>query len=152
MPPEHAAAGGNSELLPSSLVDAGGNGHAGWEGNDGRTLLDATAAGRNDRVVSDLLLYGSRAELNMVSNSSGRAALYRSVAGGHQPVARGLILAGADVNHRQPVDNTCPINPVARHRRDDLVAELLADAQPSQLRCPKVAPGGRPSPLMVATA
>lgn len=43
-PLEHAAAGGNIDLV-EKLLRAGADGRAGWRGCHGRTLLDAAAVG-----------------------------------------------------------------------------------------------------------
>lgn len=97
LPLEHAMADGNKDLV-SSLLKAGADGSAGWEGCDGRRLLDAAAAGGSEEVVSNLLKTGSSTDLNVVSGDNRRTALHRASKGGHTAAARVLMLAGADAN------------------------------------------------------
>ena len=102
VPLEHAAARGNLELF-NKLLGAGANGAAGWRGCRGRTLLDAAALGGNEDVVSGLLGAGAQPDVNVVSVSSGRSALFTATYCGHALVANRLVIAGADVNFTDPV-------------------------------------------------
>ena len=74
-PLEHAAARGNLDLV-NSLLQAGVDGSAGWRGCRGRTLLDAAAVGGNPDVVTALLRAGAQPDVNVVSMSPKRSALY----------------------------------------------------------------------------
>ena len=103
VPLEHAAARGNLGLF-NKLLEAGANGGAGWRGCDGRTLLDAAALGGNKDVVSGLLRAGAQPDVNVVSVSSGRSALWTATVIGHEAVGIRLIVAGANVNFEDPVD------------------------------------------------
>lgn len=125
-PLEHAAANGNLDLV-EKLLRAGANGSAGWRGCRGRTLLDAAALGGNADVVSALLCAGAHADVNVVSAVSRRSALYEATACGHEAVARRLILAGADVNFRDPIDKEgCVLFKATTGGHDQLVKDLLA--------------------------
>lgn len=102
VPLEHAAARGNLDLF-NSLLGAGADGSAGWRGCRGRTLLDSAAVGGNEDIVSGLLRVGSQPDVDVVSVSPRRSALYTATVCGHEAVARRLVIAGADVNFRDPV-------------------------------------------------
>ncbi|CAN0415891.1 unnamed protein product, partial [Ectocarpus sp. 12 AP-2014] len=102
VPLEHAAARGNLNLV-TSLLEAGADGSAGWRGCRGRALIDAAALGGSEPVVSALLRAGAQPDVNVVSVSSKRSALYTATVCGHEDAARRLITAGADVNFDDPV-------------------------------------------------
>ena len=95
-PLEHALADGDKELV-MTLLKAGADGGAGWEGCDGRTLLGAAAEGGDPEMVSAILEAGGSDELNDESGRQGMTALHHAVAGGHTGAARMLMLAGTDV-------------------------------------------------------
>ncbi|CAN0226756.1 unnamed protein product, partial [Ectocarpus sp. 8 AP-2014] len=73
-----------------SLLEAGADGSAGWRGCLDRTLLDAAALGGSEPVVSALLRAGARLDVNTVSISSKRLALYTATVCGHEDAARRL--------------------------------------------------------------
>lgn len=87
-PLEHALAA-NDEDLALVLLEAGVSVGAGWEGCDGRTMLDAAVVGGNQELVSTILKAGGREKMT---------ALHRASKGGDTAVARRLVLEGADVN------------------------------------------------------
>ena len=95
-PLEHALANGDKKLV-MTLLKAGADGGAGWEGCAGRTLLGAAVEGGNREVVSAILEAGGLEELDTVSGEEGMTPIHHAVAGGHTDAARALILAGADV-------------------------------------------------------
>ena len=124
VPLEHAAARGNLELL-NKLLEAGADGSDGWRGCRNRTLLDAAAVGGNEEVVSALLLAGAQPDINVVSASPKRSALYTATVLGHEAIARCLLVAGANVNFHDPVSQSSVLFEATRggHRR--LATELL---------------------------
>lgn len=125
VPLEHAAASGDFDLV-ERLLKAGANGSAGWRGCRRRTLLDAAALGGNDDVVSILLQAGCGPDVNSVSSSSRRSALYQSIVGKHETAARRLMLAGADVDYEDPTDRSTPLHAAAVvAQQDGLVRDLL---------------------------
>ena len=124
-PLEHAAARGNLDLV-DRLLEAGANGSAGWRGCRGRTLLDAAAVGGNGEVVSALVRAGAGADVNVVSVSSGRSALYTATFLGHEAAAVKLILAGANVNFQDPVGKRGVLHKAAGNGHERLVKHLLA--------------------------
>lgn len=125
MPLEHAAASGDFDLV-DRLIKAGANGSSGWKGCRRRTLLDAATFGGNVNVVSALLQAGCGPDVNKVPSSSKRSALYQSIVGKHESVARCLIIAGADVNYEDPTDRCTPLYAAAvTARQDGLVRDLL---------------------------
>ncbi|CAN0422538.1 unnamed protein product [Ectocarpus fasciculatus] len=89
VPLEHAASRGNLNLV-NSLLEAGADGSAGWKGCRGRTLIDAAALGGSEPVVSALLRAGAQPDVNVVSVSSKRSALYTATVCGHEDAARRL--------------------------------------------------------------
>ncbi|CAM9835991.1 unnamed protein product, partial [Ectocarpus sp. 13 AM-2016] len=89
VPLEHAATRGNLNLV-NSLLEAGADGSAGWKGCRGRTLIDAAALGGSEPVVSALLRAGAQPDVNVVSVSSKRSALYTATVCGHEDAARRL--------------------------------------------------------------
>eukprot|EP00903_Cladosiphon_okamuranus_P018105 g16662.t1 len=124
VPLEHAAARGNLDLV-NRLLQAGANAGEGWRGCHGRTLLDAAAVGGNADVVSALVRAGAGKDVNVVSDASGRSALYTATYFGHQAAARQLILAGADVNFQDPVDKFGVLHTAVRRGYERLVNDLL---------------------------
>lgn len=104
VPLEHAASRGNLSLV-ERLLRAGADAGAGWRGCRGRTLLDAAALGGNADVMSALIRGGAGADVNKVTVSSRRSALYTATCCGRDAAAKRLILAGADVNFRDPVQS-----------------------------------------------
>ena len=124
VPLEHATARGNIDLF-NKLLGAGANGAAGWKGCDGRTMLDAAARGGNEEVVSGLLRAGARPDVNVVSVSSGRSALYTATVIGHEAVAKALIVAGADVNFEDPVDKRSVLHAAVSRGHQNLVKDLM---------------------------
>ena len=143
-PLEHAAASGNFGLV-DRLLRAGADGRAGWRGCQRRTLLDAAALGGNRHVVSALLRAGCEADVNVVSDASGRSALYQSIVGGHESAARKLMLAGADVDREDPTERCFPLHAAAARGQEDLVGDLLVTGA-----CPNVEDGRGRTPLHVA--
>lgn len=152
LPLEHAAADGNIDLF-NELIGAGADGRAGWRGCGGRTLFDAAALGGNAEVVSGLTAAGAQPDVNVVSASSGLSALYLATSLGHENAARRLVMAGADVNFRDP-DGSCDVLDEAVARGcEELVDDLLvAGANPSGASPTNTSsPGsGRHTPLHVA--
>lgn len=131
VPLEHAAARGNLDLV-TVLLGAGANGSAGWRGCRGRTLLDAAAIGGNPEVVSAFIRAGAEPDVNVVSVSSRRSALYATTYCGHEAAARRLILAGADVNFQDPVDKHSVLSLAVRGGHTQVVNDLLiSGADPS---------------------
>ena len=124
VPLEHAAARGNLELI-NKLLEAGANGSHGWRFLKGRTLLDAAAVGGDAGVVSALLRAGAHPDVNVVSASSRRSALYVAAKCGHQDAGSRLILAGADVLFWDPVDHRNVIAEAARGGHTQLVRDML---------------------------
>ena len=124
VPLEHAAARGNLDLF-NKLLGAGANGAAGWRGCRDRTLLDAAALGGNEDIVSGLLGEGAQPDVNVVSVSSGRSALYTATYCGHTAVARGLIAAGADVNFESPGCKRYVLHEAVLGGHGQLVIEML---------------------------
>ena len=139
-PLEHAAARGNFDLV-QRLLEAGADGGAGWRGCRGRTLLDAAALGGNEDVMTALLQAGCVPDIGVVSVSSRRSALHVSLVCGHEAAARGLILAGANLNYRDPTDRYYPLHVAVAGGHKDLVRDLLiGGASPSLLGVDGLAP------------
>ena len=124
VPLEHAAARGNLDLV-NILLQAGADGSAGWRGCRGRTLLHAAAVGGNPDVLTALLGAGAQPDVNIVSLSPKRSALYVATACGHVEVASRLIQAGADVRFMDPVEQLSVLHEAARGCHEQLVNELL---------------------------
>ena len=124
VPLEHAAARGNLELV-DALLGAGGDGAAGWRGCRGRTLLDAAALGGDANVVSAFVGAGAGPDVNVVSVSSKRSALYTATYCGHEAAARRLIQAGADVNFHDPMDQCSVLFRAVEGGLEQLVLDLL---------------------------
>lgn len=125
VPLEHAAARGDPGLV-DALLEGGANGGAGWRGCGGRTLLDAAAVGGNADVVSALVSAGgTELDVNVVSVSSGRSALYTATHYGHEACARRLIEAGADMNFQDPVDRWSVLHRAVEGGLEQLVNDLL---------------------------
>ena len=124
MPLEHAAARGSLDLV-TSLLRAGAGVGTGWRGSRGRTLFDAAAVGGNADVVSALLNTEARADVGVVSVSSWRSALYAAAKCGHEAVAQRPVVAGADVNFRDPIDVYCPPLRAVLDGHEQLAKELL---------------------------
>lgn len=124
VPLEHAAARGNLELV-DALLGAGGDGAAGWRGCRGRTLLDAAALGGDANVVSAFVGAGAGPDVNVVSVSSKRSALYTATYCGHEAAARRLIQAGADVNFHDPMEQCSVLARAVEGGLEQLVLDLL---------------------------
>eukprot|EP00752_Nemacystus_decipiens_P008626 g7703.t1 len=124
VPLEHAVACGNLDLV-NRLLGAGVSVRAGWRGCRGRTLFDAAAVGGNGEVVPALVRAGAGADVNVVSVSSGRSALYTATFLGHEAAARELVLAGADVNFQDPADKRGVLHAAVRGGHERLVNDLL---------------------------
>ena len=124
VPLEHAAARGNLDLV-NTLLQAGADGSAGWRGCRGRTLLHAAAVGGNPDVLTALLGAGARPDVNVVSLSPKRSALYVAMVCGHEEVARRLVQAGADVRFEDPVDQCSILHEAACWGNEQLVNDLL---------------------------
>eukprot|EP00903_Cladosiphon_okamuranus_P012365 g11590.t1 len=125
VPLEHAAARGNLELV-DALLGAGANGGGGWRGCRGRTLLDAAALGGSAEVVSALVAAGAGVDVNVVSVSSRRSALYTATFCGHESCARRLVQAGADVNFRDPLERCYVLHWAVEGGLAELVDDMLA--------------------------
>ncbi|CAM9535921.1 unnamed protein product [Scytosiphon promiscuus] len=123
-PLEHAASRGDLDLV-NRLLAAGANGGAGWKGCRGRTMLDAAALGGNAKVVSAFVRSGAAADINALTVSSRRSALYTATCCGHEEAARRLILAGADVNFYDPVDKCNILAKAVEAGHTQLVNDLL---------------------------
>eukprot|EP00752_Nemacystus_decipiens_P014386 g12796.t1 len=133
VPLEHAVARGNLGLV-NILLKAGADGSAGWRGCRGRTLLDAAAVGGNPDVLTALLRAGAQPDVNVVSLSPRRSALYVAVVCGHEEVARHLILAGADVRFLDPVHQCSVLHSAAADGHQEVVRDLLiGGADPNHL-------------------
>eukprot|EP00752_Nemacystus_decipiens_P017228 g15433.t1 len=131
VPLEHAVVRGNLDLV-NRLLGAGANGKAGWRGCRGRTLVDAAAVGGSGEVVSALVRAGAGADVNTVSVSSGRSALYTATFLGHEACARQLILSGADATFEDPVEKCVVLTKAVQDRHERLVQDLLiAGANPN---------------------
>ena len=124
VPLEHAVARGNLDLV-DTLLQAGADGSAGWRGCRGRTLLHAAAVGGNPDVLTALLGAGARPDVNVVSLSPKRSALYVAMVCGHEEVARRLVQAGADVKYVDPVDQCSILHEAACWANEQLVNDLL---------------------------
>ncbi|CAM9559734.1 unnamed protein product, partial [Ectocarpus sp. 8 AP-2014] len=124
VPLEHAAARGNLNLV-NSLLEAGADGSEGWKGCRGRTLIDAAALGGSEPVVSALLRAGAQPDVNVVTVSSKRSALYTATVCGHEDAARRLITAGADVNFEDPVHWNPVLHEAVRGGHTQLVNDLV---------------------------
>lgn len=125
VPLEHAAAEGSFEVF-SALIGAGAKVGAGFRGREGRTLFDAAARGGNAAIVSGLLRRGALPDLNVVSDCSGRSALYLATCLGHEEAARSLVVAGADVNFRDPADQCDVLFKAVQGGLEELVGVLVA--------------------------
>ncbi|CAM9310581.1 unnamed protein product [Ectocarpus sp. 12 AP-2014] len=125
VPLEHAATRGKLNLV-NSLLEAGADGSAGWKGCRGRTLIDAAALGGSEPVVSALLRAGAQPDVNVVSVSSKRSALYTATVCGHEDAARRLISAGADVNFEDPVHWNSVLHEAVGGGHTQLVNDLVS--------------------------
>lgn len=123
-PLEHAAARGNVDLV-DALLGAGAGGGAGWSGCRGRTLLHAAALGGSAKVMFALLRAGAQPDVNVVALGSKRSALYVATMCGHTEAARCLLVAGADVDFEDPVDQRTVLHAAARGGHEQLVNDLL---------------------------
>eukprot|EP00752_Nemacystus_decipiens_P008060 g7204.t1 len=124
VPLEHAAARGNLDLF-NKLLRAGADGSAGWRGCRDRTMLDAAAVGGNEDVVTGLLQAGAMPDVNVVSCSSRRSALYKAIMLGHETVARRLVFAGADVHFHSPIEGSTVLGAAIRGGLGQLAKDLL---------------------------
>ena len=79
------------------------------------------------KFVSSLLRVGAQSDVNVVSCSSKRSALYTTTVLGHEAVARCLIGAGADVNVVGPAESCCVLNEAIRGAR--AAGDRLADGR-----------------------
>eukprot|EP00752_Nemacystus_decipiens_P006553 g5900.t1 len=125
VPLEHAAARGNLQLV-DALLGAGANGGGGWRGSRGRTLLDAAALGGSPDVVTALVAAGADADVNVVSVSSRRSALYTATYCGYEACARLLVQAGANVNFQDPLSRFHVIHRAVEGGLEQLMDDLLA--------------------------
>ncbi|CAM9379774.1 unnamed protein product, partial [Ectocarpus fasciculatus] len=91
----------------------------------GRTLLDAAALGGNADVMAALIRGGAGADVNVVTVSSRRSALYTATCCGHEAAAKRLILAGADVDFWDPVEKCSVLSQAIRGSHTQLVNDLL---------------------------
>lgn len=96
-------------------------------------------------MVSALVAAGAQPDVNVVSASSERSALYAATKGGHEAAARQLIVAGADVTFWYPVDGGNVLDTAIGGGHERLVNDLL-DAGASLDWCN----AARLSPLRVA--
>lgn len=126
-PLEHALAG-NDEDLALALLEAGVNVGAGWEGCDGRTLLDAAVEGGNEDLVSTILKAGGRADLDVMSGDDKMTALHRASKGGHTAVTRMLVLAGANVSLKDSSGRTALHYALEGGHRELAVEVVIAGA------------------------
>lgn len=97
----------------------------GYRGEGGRTMFDAAARGGCMDIVSTLLRAGAKPDLNVVSASSGRSAIYLATSLGHENAACCLARAGADVNFHGPVDDWDVLAKAAYLELGELVGLLL---------------------------
>lgn len=148
IPLEHAAARGNLSLV-DKLLGAGADGSAGWAGCGGRTVLQAAALGGNEGVVSSLLRAGAQPDVNVVSTSSRRSALYVAAKCGHEDAAKILMLAGADPTFEDPVDKSTVLHEAVDSGHKQLVCDLLIAGA-----CPNARHGGQEgyTPLHLAAS
>ena len=135
VPLEHAAARGNLDLF-DRLLRAGANGSAGWRGCRGRTLLDAAALGGNSDLLAALIRAGAGPDVNVVSVSSRRSALYTATFCGHEAAARQLIRAGADVNFEDPGEKRSVLHKAVWGVHHQLVGDLLEAGADPNIRSP----------------
>ena len=124
VPLEHAAARGNLDLV-NTLISAGADGSAGYRGCRGRTLLDAAALGGNADVVTALIRAKARPDVNVVSLSPLRSALYTATVCGHEEAALRLVKAGALLSYKDAVDQWSVLHEAAYGGHARLVNELL---------------------------
>lgn len=95
---------------------------AGFRGLDGRTLFDAAARGGTTALP----------DLNVMSDCSGRSALYLATCLGHEETARRLVAAGTDVNFRDAVDGCDVLFKAVQGGLEDSVGLLVvAGASPN---------------------
>ena len=109
---------------------------AGYRGRDNRTLLDAAAFGGNANIVSGLLQDGAMPDLNVVSDSSGRSALYLATVLRHEEAACRLAAAGANVDFCDPVDE-CAVLLAAAQRGLQKLTILLVEKGANVMVCEK---------------
>lgn len=127
-PLEHAAAAGDLELVENLLV-AGANVKEGWRGCDGRPLLCAAAHGGNHEIVSILLEAGAQPEVNISYGEKMWSALHHAASGGHETMARVLMMAGAHSAHVD-LDRHSPLHLAAVGVHEHLVGDLLLNGAP----------------------
>lgn len=124
---EFAVAEGNFDrflALMEAMAD-GGVGIEGYRGCDGRTLFDAAARGGNTEIMARLLKAEARSDINVVSDSSERSALYLATTFGHEEAAICLVEAGADVQFHDPEDQRDVLFEAVYGGLDKLVDSLL---------------------------
>lgn len=130
VPLEHAAAAGDTALV-SDLLEAGANGKAGWKGCLDRSLLCAAVQGGERQVVSALLTAGAQPDVNVCSGEKQRSALHHASSGGHDTIAKLLLVAGADVGCVDS-DKSSPLHLAVRGGHEGVVLDLLgAGASPN---------------------
>ena len=125
VPLEHAAAQGNVSLV-DKLIEAGGNGGAGWKGVSGCTLLHAAAVGGNEGVVFSLIKAGAQPDVNVVLPAPNTLSpLYLAAERGHGAAARLFVMAGADVNFRNTEEGFTVLHAAILAGREELANELV---------------------------
>ncbi|CAM9605037.1 unnamed protein product [Ectocarpus fasciculatus] len=130
-PLEHAAGTGNRDLV-DKLLEAGGNGGAGWRGCHGKTLLHAAAEGGNVQVITRLRVAGAGGDIKAKTLDTRHTPLDMAVIGGKRGAANALIMAGADVNAGNTT-NDGPLHLAIKGGHVGIAKDLLlSGANPTQ--------------------
>lgn len=122
-PLEHAAAAGDVDLV-NDLLEAGANGQAGWKGCRNRSLLCAAVQGGKREVVSALLKAGAKQDLHVLSGDAQWSLLHYAASGGHEAIAKLLLLSGAAPNCKDN-NGDSPIHIAAWLGHEEIVSLLL---------------------------
>lgn len=124
---ESAAADGDFDRFTYLIaaVVKGGVELEGYRGRDNRTLLDAAAFGGNADIVGGLLNSGALPDLNVLSQPSGRSALYQATILRHEEAACRLVDAGANVQFCDPMEHCFVLLAAAQRGLQKLAILLL---------------------------
>lgn len=131
-PLEHAAAAGDAELV-GKMLRAGANVGGDWRGCEGRTLLCAAVEGGNDNIVSSLLKAGAKKDVNVRCGEREWSPLHYAALGGHETIARMLMMAGAYADDTKGMSCT-PLNLAVRGGYERLAVDLLIRGAPPNAR------------------
>ncbi|CAM9717813.1 unnamed protein product [Ectocarpus sp. 13 AM-2016] len=130
-PVEHAAATVNRDLI-DKMLGAGASGSGSWRGCHGKTLLHAAAEGGNVQGIKRLHRAAAGRDIKANTLDSGHKPLDLAIAGGKRAAAKALIMAGADVDTLDAM-NDGPLHHAIKGGHVGIAKDLsLSGADPMQ--------------------